>query len=261
MSARRRSREWRGTGVCLAVVAAVLLAACSGDDAATTPTKSLSTPTTAAGTSVATSTKSSATASDSSAAAQLAAINTAIPAGIMDGKALGPKDAKVTLDVYEDFQCPFCLKFNVVMLPTLVEYANAGKLRVEFKSLPILGAESAQAAVAAECAASQGLFWPFFQRLYSEQLKAGQLAKEQTNVGRFSKENLAAYAVAAGAKPDDFAACYGSEASIASVQVDFRAGQAAGIRGTPGLLLNGTFVATPANATALRKLLDDPAAK
>ncbi len=260
MSARRRLREWRGAGLFLAAVVAVLMAACGGDDAAKTPTKSSSTPTTAAGTSVATSTKSSATTSDASSAAQLAAINTALPPAIVDGKALGPKGAKVTLDVYEDFQCPFCLKFNVVMLPTLVEYANAGKVRVEFKNFPILGVESVQSAVASECAASQGLFWPFYQRLYAEQFKAGQLTKEQNNIGRFSKENLAAYLLAAGGKADLFQTCYGNAESIAAVQADYTGGQTAGVKGTPGLVLNGVFVATPGDVAALRKLLDDAAA-
>ena len=90
-------------------------------------------------------------------------------------------------------------------------------------------------------------------------MKAGQLTKEQVNVGRFSKENLTAYLVAAGGKADPFATCYGSADSIAAVQADLTGGQTAGVRGTPGLLLNGKFVATPANAAALKKLLDDAA--
>ena len=259
MSACRGLWDWRRAALCLAVAASVLLAACGGDGAANTPTTSSSTTTTAAGTSVATSTKSSAATADASSSARLAAINAPIPAGIIDGKALGKTTAKVTLTLYEDFQCPFCLQFNALMFPTLVEYADAGKVRVEFKNFPILGVESVQSAVASECAASQGVFWPFYQRLYAEQFKAGQLTKEQNNIGRFSKENLAAYLLAAGAKADLFQTCYGNAESIAAVQADYTGGQTAGVRGTPGLLLNGVFVVTPANATALKKLLDDAA--
>ena len=140
-----------------------------------------------------------------------------------EGASIGKKDAKATLTLFEDFQCPFCLRFTVTFESTIMEYVRAGKLRLEYKNFPILGVESVKAAVAAQCAAKQNVFWPFHQRLFTEQVKAGQLTKEQLNVNRFSDQNLATYAAEAGANATQFQACYGDAATISLVQDEIRA--------------------------------------
>ena len=60
----------------------------------------------------------------------------AIPQDLADGFALGKKDAPLTLVVYEDFQCPFCLRYTTAFESMLVEdYVKPGKLRIEFRRL------------------------------------------------------------------------------------------------------------------------------
>lgn len=97
------------------------------------------------------------------------------PADLVDGQAIGEPDARITLTAFEDFQCPFCLRFTLLNEPVIIEeYVLTGKVRFEFKHFPILGDESGAAAIAGSCAADQGRFWALHRRLFLAQLDAGQ---------------------------------------------------------------------------------------
>jgi protein-disulfide isomerase len=243
------SRSWLRVVPCAAVaIAMMVIAGCGGDDA-TTPSA------TGSAVSTGTSVSSSATAASSGQGTQATALNSAIPAGA-DGKNLGPASAKATLTIYEDFQCPYCLQFNALYEPMLFDYVKAGNLRLEFRNYPILGDESVNAAIAGECVAAQNKFWPFFQRLYTEQLNAGQLFKEQTDIGRFSDANLAKFAADVGADSAKFATCYASADTLAAVQADADAAHTLGLRGTPGVVVNGKPVDIPQTIPDFKAILD-----
>ena len=189
----------RNLAVTALLAGAVLgLSACGGDDGASpAPTAATAAATTAA-------------ASDGL---------SAIPQDLADGFALGKKDAPLTLVVYEDFQCPFCLRYTTAFESMLVEdYVKPGKLRIEFRNLPILGPESVAAARGAVCAAAQNRFWQYHHRLFSEQLKAGQLTSEKLNVGRFSNQALRTIAEETGLSALQWQACFDDPASLQVVQ-------------------------------------------
>ncbi len=83
-----------------------------------------------------------------------------------DGEAIGPADAPVVLEVYADYQCPWCGRFARETLPGLVRtYVAAGQLRIEERAIAFLGTgspdESLDAAAAAACAAPAGKYWTF----------------------------------------------------------------------------------------------------
>jgi protein-disulfide isomerase len=181
----------------------------------------------------------------------------AIPAALADGDALGDPAAPVTLTLYEDFQCPFCLAFNLQFEAMLIhDYVEEGKVLLQFRHYPILGEESLNAARAAVCAADQDVFWPFHNRLFLEQARAGQLTDERINIGRFSDANLRAYAIDAGAHGPTFDACYADPSTTARVQADITEARMLGLRGTPSLVLNGEPVTTPRDIAAFRAMLD-----
>ncbi len=62
------------------------------------------------------------------------------PAGAVDtyGVPLGPDDAPVTVEVYEDFLCPFCGDFEASASESLEEYAEAGDVQVQYKVVAFL---------------------------------------------------------------------------------------------------------------------------
>jgi len=252
------------------VAAAALLAACGGDDdGGSTSTATVAAPT-ADASRTASAAPASATASGADGSPTVAPTATnrgpsadafrAIdyPDDLTDGFSLGRADAKVVLTVFEDFQCPFCLLFTVVSEPTiLTEYVFKGTVRLEFRNLPILGKESANAAIAAQCAADQDRFWPYAKALFLVQHDAGQLTKEALDVGRFNPDPLIALAEGAGADETAFEACVFSQAAADAVTEHLREANSLGLRSTPSILVNGVHEPrVPADAQAWREYLN-----
>src|SRR3954454_1438567 len=59
------------------------------------------------------------------------------------GNTLGSKNAKATLMVFADMQCPFCRQFETQAFPSIVKrYVKTGKLRVVFQPISFIGADS-----------------------------------------------------------------------------------------------------------------------
>jgi protein-disulfide isomerase len=92
-------------------------------------------------------------------------------AGIpQDGTTLGEENAPVTLYLYEDFQCPFCGRFDREMFPDLIDdYVRDGKVRVVSETMAFLGPDSITAARAALAAGEQNHYWPYHTLLFENQ--------------------------------------------------------------------------------------------
>ena len=79
-----------------------------------------------------------------------------IPVG--DSYVLGPKDAPVTITVFEDFQCPYCAQWYPKVLEGRKAFAD--KVRVIVKQFPLMQHNMARpAAKAALAAGEQGKFF------------------------------------------------------------------------------------------------------
>jgi protein-disulfide isomerase len=159
-----------------------------------------------------------------------------------DGEALGRADAPVVLEVYADYQCPYCGQFARETLPGLVRtFVAAGQLRIEERAIAFLGRttpdESLDAAAAAACAAPAGKYWTF----------ADYLAWNQSgeNEGAFSRERLGAMAARAGLEPTSFQACLDDPQIRGAIQARTSQAFAAGINSTPTFVLDGERVNVP----------------
>jgi protein-disulfide isomerase len=188
-----------------------------------------------------------------------------LPLDLTNAAKLGKDDAPLKLVMYEDFQCPFCLKYTADQEPTLVnEYVKTGKVQFEYQHFPGLGFESAQAANASQCAADQNKFWEYHSLLFLTEAKAGQLTTEKTNVGRFDAGKLKAFATDVGI-PDQakFDQCVDSTAHQDIVTQQQSRARSLGITGTPGFTINGTPLGqgAPSTLAEWRKLLDDAIAQ
>ena len=93
-----------------------------------------------------------------------------VPVGVVGGTGGGimvnstpPKSNVPTLDVYADFQCPNCGKFEKAFGPTMAAMAKAGEVKyvvhmMSFLDLNLKNDSSVRATNAAGCAADAGKF-------------------------------------------------------------------------------------------------------
>ncbi len=146
---------------------------------------------------------------------------------------LGNKNAKVTIVEFADFRCPFCERFfQQAETPMIKEYVDSGKARFVFKNYAFLGQQSTWASEAVECAAEQGKFWEYHNWLYKNQAP-------ETNLGYYSKVNLAKYAGTVGLNTGQFTSCLNSDKYSKRVADDLAQGQQLGVTGTPTVFVNG----------------------
>lgn len=156
---------------------------------------------------------------------------------LWDGRALGPADAKVTVEAFEDFQCPACAIFTQQTQPALLrDFIADGRVRFVFKDMAFLdngdpAGESHKAAIAARCAGKQDLFWPYHEYLYANQ--------KGENKGHFSDAFLLAIATKVGADPEQFTACTKDPAVLDEVIAETQEGMGKGVNSTPTLIVNG----------------------
>jgi len=164
-------------------------------------------------------------------------------AAVPNSPTKGPANAPVEIVEFSDFQCPFCLRAD----PTVTQVLNTYGDRVHFvyRHYPLPGHPNARpAAEAASCAAEQGKFWPYHDRLFADQTKLSDsdLKKTATDLGMD------------GAK---FNACVDTHKYKAAIDADVAAGQEAGVDGTPAFFVNGRLLSGAQPFDQFKKLIDE----
>ncbi|MDY6773701.1 MAG: DsbA family protein, partial [Candidatus Nanohaloarchaea archaeon] len=89
---------------------------------------------------------------------------------------LGQKDAPVTIVAYEDFECPFCKRFEQNAMPKIISnYVKTGKAKVVWKDFPLparIHPWADEGAAAMECVFRKGgneAFWAVKDKVFSNQ--------------------------------------------------------------------------------------------
>ena len=151
-----------------------------------------------------------------------------------DGITLGAPDARLTLTEFADLQCPFCAKFAVNVLPTLVDdYVRPGKLRLVFRGLAFLGEDSVRGARMAGAMGLQRRLWPFVDLFY--------LNQEAENSGYADEDFLRELAGAVeGADVDVAMGARDSSAVDAQLSEADAEAEKWAVPGTPAFLLGET---------------------
>jgi protein-disulfide isomerase len=151
-----------------------------------------------------------------------------------DGASLGRPDAPVTLVEYADLQCPFCAGWARDALPAYVkDYVRPGRLRIEFRPMTFIGADSEKAALVAFAGGEQNKLWNVVELMYRNQggENSGWVSDDfLTALGR-SVPGLDADAMLTGAQGDGPRSAL--DRSIAQSDED-------GIDSTPSFLLGPT---------------------
>ncbi len=159
----------------------------------------------------------------------------ATPTDLADGKTLGKADAPVTMEVYEDYQCPICGELVTTVEPKVIDaFVETGQVRIVSHDVAFLDrgtSESVDAWAAAACAADQGKYWAFHDWIYANQ--SGE------NEGGFRVERLRAIAEAAGLDMTRYDSCMATGQKQAQAATVTNAAVAQGFTQTPTLVING----------------------
>jgi len=169
--------------------------------------------------------------------------NTIEPTFNFDGvNSMGDKNAKVTMVVYSDFECPYCANHHETIKQIISEYGN--KVRVVWKSFPLsFHANAEPAANAAECAGEQGKFWEYADKLFANQSSFGtalwtKLASElKLNASKFNT-------------------CMSSKTYQSKIDADLNEGIANGVEGTPATFVNGELVSGALPFSNFQQIID-----
>jgi len=86
-----------------------------------------------------------------------------------DSPSIGPKDAKVTIVEFSDFECPFCSRAYGTVKQ--IQSAYPKDVRIVYKNLPLtnLHPNAQKAAEASVCAQDQGKFWEMHDKIFESQ--------------------------------------------------------------------------------------------
>lgn len=168
-----------------------------------------------------------------------------VPAPTAKNPVKGNPNAKVVIQEFSDFQCPFCSRVNPTIKDILSEYGD--KVQIVWRNMPLpfhkeapLAAEAAQEAFTQKGATG---FWAYHDKLFENQ-KALQ------------REDLDRYAGEVGLDMAKFKAALDSRTHEAHVKADMAAAEKAGVKGTPAFTVNGYFLSGAQPLPAFKKLID-----
>ena len=158
----------------------------------------------------------------------------------VDGSASrGPADAKVTLVMITDFQCPFCKRVQPTLRALEKRYGDDLRVVVKHNPLP-MHPRARAAALAAEAAHEQGKFWELHDLLYE-------------NSRALSDEDLQTWAKNAGCSVSRFRSDVTRAALGRRVDDDVELARTLGARGTPLVLRQRAVYGGGAAAAGVRE--------
>jgi protein-disulfide isomerase len=168
----------------------------------------------------------------------------------------GAPQAKVVIQEFSDFQCPFCKRVQPALAQVLEEYGAQVKLVWRHKPLGFHQQAALASEAAQEAKAQRGnqAFWAFHDKLFENQKDDG-----------LKRPALERYARELGLDMARFNRALDQRTHKAFVDADVRAAEDAGLRGTPQFVINGYLLkgAQPYGAfrRIIRRALQDAARK
>lgn len=154
------------------------------------------------------------------------------------GVSLGRSDAPVAIDLYIDFQCPFCREFELGSGATLDQMVASGQARVTYHPLSFFDRfsstrYSSRAAAAAGCAIEAHVYRRFQTLLFEQQPPEGSVG--------LPDEQIIALGRQAGAG-DQFDGCVRDRRYAPWISTLTAHSTATGINSTPTLQVNGDTI-------------------
>ncbi len=157
---------------------------------------------------------------------------------------------QVGIKVYEftDFQCPACSRAVETINEMFKKYPD--KIYLEHKNFPLpMHPFARRASIYAECAASQGKFWPFHDVLFRSQQSWAKMTSVDTYFSQL--------AVSLGLDGVKLAACVNTPDANEKVSKDVEEGKKLGVNSTPTFFVNGKMIVGSQNfSTEIKSILE-----
>ncbi|WP_438020127.1 thioredoxin domain-containing protein [Sorangium sp. So ce315] len=160
----------------------------------------------------------------------------------------GGERAKVVMQVFSDFECPFCKRVEDTISQISKTYGDKLKIVWRHRPLPMhknapLASEASQEAYAQKGNAG---FWAYHELLF----------KNQGQPEAFSRASLEKYAEEVGLDMTRFKKALDTNTHKAFVDSDNSVAEKAGISGTPAFVVNGYFISGAQPFSKFKKLID-----
>ncbi len=152
--------------------------------------------------------------------------------------------APVVIVEFSDFQCPFCRQTLPALKQAKAIYGD--RVEVVYRHFPLASIHplAMKAAEASECAADQGMFWPYHDLLFENQ-------------NAFRDEQLLSYAKRLGLDREMFSQCLASGIKRAVIQQDVQEGMTLGLQGTPTFFINDQRLDGAQPFSAFKEIIDE----
>ena len=147
------------------------------------------------------------------------------------GIVVNPSVAK-KIDIWEDFQCPYCHLFEGLTAKYLSTQIAAKKVQVVYHPLSFVGAESVAMAQAAGCAADENKYTQMHTAFFVNQA-------DKENSGKWNTKSIIALAKTIGITSSSFANCVIGKKYAKWVDAVENSATAAKVNSTPTVFLNG----------------------
>jgi protein-disulfide isomerase len=167
-----------------------------------------------------------------STAAAITPVPSAGPDIPSEGNRLGQAGAPVVIEYWADYQCPYCAKFALEIVPQILPLIENGTAQLVHRDFPFIGPESTRASIAVRCAGQQGKYWWMHDAVYA--------AQNGENQGALADDKLTAIAAGIGLDMNAFGACMDDHQVLVEVLDDLSAGHREGIDSTPTIDINGS---------------------
>src|SRR6266702_237864 len=169
----------------------------------------------------------------------------------------GNNDAKVTVVVYDDFQCPYCSRMHQTLTDVMKSYGD--RVKLVYKDYPLVQIHpwAERAAIDSGCLAKQsdGAYWDFADYVHANgrQIQGEKRAKDvqiaevdriTLDTGKRHSANVAA-----------LESCV-KEQTKTDLNASVKEAEAVGVEATPALFINGVKMDGAVPAEELKLVLD-----
>ena len=171
-----------------------------------------------------------------------------IPAPTANNPWKGGANAKVVIQEFSEYQCPFCKRVEPTVKQILDTYGDKVKVVFRHKPLPFHGDAPLAAEATVEAFKQKGNdgFWKMHDLIF----------ENQSTPNGLKREALEKYAEQVGLDMTKFKAALDTRAHKAAVEADSKIADAAGISGTPAFVINGYFVSGAQPFSRFKRVID-----